>query len=497
MTDERRFLVAHAPTFWPGKPRAACVPCRVGVYPWAMPEHALTVMVRATLALGESAKFVEPSPFSAGVEVDGSRAAPDDFVPLRPALDLLFTGEIEMAGLPEGGVLTRRATVGLDETLETFVIASGAPGRVPLRPPYTRWVDGSPAQLGPSGASASWSEVGLHEDGFDYDFYQSAQLPMQFDGMPVDVPLVLDGLFEPHVRVDTMLPAIAPRLFFDPAQPEDPPRDILMRLDTILVDAARRVVDLTWRGFLKLPRAPRAACERLVIAWISPSTWDDERAAETWQELLRELPRGQFFWATERSDVLEGKEPPPLSDDEEIMARFASWDQSSAPSPELPAEQRARIAAELAEQREPRKDVLLRHGLDEHTWALEERATLEELSHPPTSPEQAANQEAYARAFLAAQESFKRPVEDGVSAADFARIVAAAEYGEHEKVLSELSLGLGAVFRLERRFREAAKLDPNAALELELELALARERRAKAERAPADEGTSDATRAET
>jgi len=456
-----------------------------------MPEPALTVIVRATVALGCQTGFVLPTRFCAGEVVEGNRAQPDDFVPLRPVLDLLFSGHVEMVGVPTNGVWMRQATVGFAESLETLVLACGAPGRVPLRPPYTRWLDGSAAEIGPGPVSASWTETGLHEEGFDFDLYQGASPPLQFEGMPVGEPLILDGLFESDVRVETMMPALAPRLFFDPSQPEDTPRDILLRLDTILVDTDRRVVDLTWRGFLKLPRAARVACDRLVIGWVDPATWDNERAGAAWLRLLRELPRGEFFWATERADALAGREPPPLTEEEAVMARFASWDQSAAPTAQIEISERARIAAELAEQREPRVDILARHELDEHGWSLEERATLEELARPPTSPAEAASQERYARAFVEAQESFAKPAEADVSLEAFARIIATAENGRHEPVLREMGLGLGAVFRLERRFRRAAIDNPRASYELSEALAAARRTEAATPSDPAHQGATE------
>src|SRR5438046_2579887 len=128
--------------FWPGEKKARCLPIRVAVYPWTMPEHALTVIVRATIALGSNAAedrsaFIDPTPFSLGEKKDGIRARPDDFVPLRPALDLIVVGNVDMAGAPTGGIWARRATIGFGEMTEMVIVACSAPGRVPLRPPYT------------------------------------------------------------------------------------------------------------------------------------------------------------------------------------------------------------------------------------------------------------------------------------------------------------------------------------------------------------------------
>ncbi len=488
MTDRRRFLVAEAPMFWPRDRRARCLPVTVGVYPWTMPEHALSIIVRASLRLGgrgdELDSYVDPTPLAIGKLEGGARSRPDDFLPLKGGLDLLVVGHVEMHGVPNAGVYARRGVIALGESAETFVIACGAPGRVPLRPPYTRWLDGTDAELGPGPASAAWTDGGNHPADFDFDLYQHGDPNLRFEGMPVGDDLVLSGIGEEGERIVTKMPEIAPRLFFDPAQPEDPPRDVVLKLDTILADLDRRVVDLTWRGFLALRRPPRFAVDRLVIGWVDVEAWREEDAGRAWRNILKELPRGRFAWAVERSDVEAGVAPPALTDDELTMARYTSWDQVAAATPELDMRTRARIAAELAEQREPRRDVLFRHGLDEHGWALEERATVEELASTPTSPAEADRQRVYAETFVEAQDALARPEEDRLTIDDFARLLARAEQGTHEEAMRSLNVGMGALFRLDRKWRRRADADPQ--LRKELELALERAR-AEAEASPRPE----------
>ncbi|MBK6517141.1 MAG: DUF2169 domain-containing protein [Polyangiaceae bacterium] len=471
--------MAHAP--WREAPgsRPACPPCVVGVHPWWMPEPALSVFVRATLPLGATTPaFVEPTPLSVGEAPD----RPDDFIPLRPALDLVLTGLVDMAGVPQGGVFVRRAAISIGEAREELLIASGAPGRVPLAPPYTRWLDGSEARLGPRPLTSAVPADGIHPDGFDFDAYQIGADRLQFDGMPAGEPLVLQGFFAEGDRVETLLPDLAPRLLVDLAEPGLEPRDVVLRLDTAHVDCDRRVVDLTWRGLLALEGEVRAATDRLIVGWVRPTEWDDSRVASHWRDILRELPRGRFFWATEQGDVARGVAPPDLTEEEALMARYQSWDQVAGPLATLPLERRARIAAELAEQREPREGVLLRHGLDEHGWSLEERATLDELSAPAATPAEARAQQAYAEAYREAQASLATPVEDSITVQQLARLIALAEDGRHEPALRELGLGLGALLRLEQRFRREADASPDAARALDAALEAAREEAASSPR---------------
>jgi hypothetical protein len=241
-----------------------------------MPEPALSVFVRATLPLGATTPaFVEPTPLSVGEAPD----RPDDFIPLRPALDLVLTGLVDMAGVPQGGVFVRRAAISIGEAREELLIASGAPGRVPLAPPYTRWLDGSEARLGPRPLTSAVPADGIHPDGFDFDAYQIGADRLQFDGMPAGEPLVLQGFFAEGDRVETLLPDLAPRLLVDLAEPGLEPRDVVLRLDTAHVDCDRRVVDLTWRGLLALEGEVRAATDRLIVGWVRPTEWDDSRVA--------------------------------------------------------------------------------------------------------------------------------------------------------------------------------------------------------------------------
>ena len=131
-----------------------------------------------------------------------------------------------------------------------------------------------------------------------------------------------------------------------------------MIIDMIVaVDVDSSTVDVTWRGLVETTSEPHLDVERIVIGWAPPSRWQSD-AAGAWDDCLRELPRGLFHWAVEREDVVEGEDPPELTEEELAMARYRTWGHPNAAEPELPPEEAAVIAAELAEQRWPRAAVL-------------------------------------------------------------------------------------------------------------------------------------------
>jgi hypothetical protein len=190
------------------------------------------------------------------------------------------------------------------------------------------------------------------------------------------------------------------------------------------------------------------------------------------EELLPLLPRVAPRFAVEAAapsaEAVDEDEA-----DELMMARYATW--SEAPAPEMPFEKYAGISAELAEKREPREAVLRRHGLDEDTWTIEERAWLGELARGAVAQDGAA--EDFGERYLIAQDAAAGPEEASWTLADYAELTGSLEQAtDVYKVLARRGLTMGAYQRLDRRWTKAMRDDPAIAAAYEAHLDAARGR---------------------
>ena len=477
----KRALVGEAPVRVPGERKPFQVPCLVAVTPFGFPDPGLTVAIKATVSFSGAegprvrATFVEPRPWSVEPPApDTNEPLPDDLVPYKPRADVVVVGELEILPTPSGGALTRTCAVRIAGAALSFAVSSQAAGRVPLRAPWLSLIGPGEPRVG-ARATVDPDDIGAFEEDFDFGVFQSANPALTVDALPKKEPLLLRGVHELDGELEVELPELEPRVVIDWVMAGEELEEVPLALDTLVIDVGRRTIDLVWRGNAAAPDRGLEDVDRVLVSF---AAFDPELAGESADRELvtamRELPRGRFGYAWLRADAKAASAPPPLSPEELQMARHEALDLPLGPEPTLSLEEHANVAAELLEDKPPRDEVLKRHGLDELTWGLEERALAERLGTAPK--ESGGVHEVYSRHFQAALERLARPEEDAVTARDYADLTVQLERGEPKKTLAEARLSFGSWLRIDRRWRAAMQADPQLAAEIEARMASERER---------------------
>ncbi len=471
-----RILVAESPVRLAGERRAKPIPCRVGILPWIVDRPWLTIFVSCTFRFDKSSaehpiplEFTPPRRLHVGPTSQNEQDILDDFVPLRLKVDFTVQGHFDNPPLPSGAISSfqppRLVQVGLGERRLSFVIAADKPGKIPLRPPYTRTPHGREVDMSLKRCHDGSIHHFRHPPDFDLSVYQSAIEELQYD--PDDVASIrLEGLLaDPEAKIEIAMPQYTPRALVNYRQASVNRGDVQLFLDTVIVDWDDSTVQVVWRGLVETTPDAHKDVDRILIGWAPAARWYADRA-HAWDDNLRELPRGRFSWAIERDDVLRDEPPPPLAQQELLMARYETWGHSNAADPELLPYEAAAIAAELVEQRWPRSEVFERHGLDEYAWGIEERAWAQRLASVRDEPEGGLGAD-YVREFQRASEALATTREKEMSAAEFVALQIRVQRGDPMKELEKAGLGIGAYGRLERRFQAQAGADPAFAKELE------------------------------
>ncbi|MFS8070441.1 MAG: DUF2169 domain-containing protein, partial [Byssovorax sp.] len=156
----------------------------------------------------------------------------------------------------------------------------------------------------------------------------------QMEMLSLTAQIVLDRL-TPGGRLTTRLPGIRPRVFVIPESgfgPLRPPDEVILRCDTIWIDADRCLAMLTWRGVIPLlPGALAAAA--LVLAL------DQGDRKKTWAKALTQLDDAIWTAASGPDDASEELQ---LEDDLEL--------EEDSPATDRMAQQ---AAASLADDARP------------------------------------------------------------------------------------------------------------------------------------------------
>jgi hypothetical protein len=101
--------------------------------------------------------------------------------------------------------------------------------------------------------------------GFDFDLLNSAPAEQQIAALPPHAPIVLENLHPQLPRLETRLPALAPKLFgLDRSTGR--PGPLALRLDTVWIDTDRAVVVVSWRGLTAIPGPSDEEIGPLVVA---------------------------------------------------------------------------------------------------------------------------------------------------------------------------------------------------------------------------------------
>lgn len=456
IATNRRIIVATSAANLSGATRA---PQLVAVLHWRSPERWNTIVVKSRFAAGQ---LLRPETLLARAAQASPLRRPVDFIPMKPETDVALLGHVELTGA-EGQPIEATATLLVGGRPTELVLGASAPGRVPLAPPHLRWLqtaDGSSA-VAPRETHDGAEHGFEHEPDFAYEGYQCAHrwLLRSKVAESTEVSLRLQG----RALLELAVPPLSPRVMIDPTQIGSV-TPIEMDLDTVIIDADRSELELTWRGMIPALN-DESDVERVIVGWSSDADMDDP--LKGWDALLRELPHGWFEHAWLFADAESGHAPPALEGDALLQARLQSWSHPHPPAPRLQLERFATIQAELAESREPRADTLTRHQIDEYRFGLEERAWLDRIAGDVrTGGGELPIATQYAAAVVLASDRQAAPGEDRRSLRSYAELLVAMEHRDASKVLQDAKVSLGAWIRWDRQITQRQAREPEVAREL-------------------------------
>jgi uncharacterized protein YjbI with pentapeptide repeats len=90
-------------------------------------------------------------------------------------------------------------------------------------------------------------------DDFDWAFFQAAPAAQQLDRLEGDEPFEIVGMHPEHPKLKGSLPGLAPRCFAQKTTESGGELvEILLRLDTVTIDADEMKLNLVWRGLLEV-----------------------------------------------------------------------------------------------------------------------------------------------------------------------------------------------------------------------------------------------------
>lgn len=336
-----------------------------------------TVIVKSVVRLGETALRTPETLYALPAQAD-LFARPIDFAPAKSAVDVLFVGAVD-ATLPRDPKLPLTGAVRVGERTTHLDVDGSEPAErpLPLAKARLRGAEGNDAKLGPTNYLDLQTMAFQHEEDFSFGNYLTASALVAAPTLEPGAELALSIASgeEPLFDARVTLPRLTPRLAVSPAKPSLGESRRITELDTVLVDFTRKELELTWRTVFRAS-GPREL-DRILLGF-SESVDVEDKAS--WRSVLRDMPRGHFLHAWTFEDAERGVPPRKLTPSEESVARYASWRYPLAPEPRLSHAVFAEIGVELAERREPRRDILARHGLDEQAFALEERGFLERIT---------------------------------------------------------------------------------------------------------------------
>lgn len=161
-------------------------------------------------------------------------------------------------------------------------------------------------------------------------------------------------------------------------------------------------------------------------------------------------------------------EPPRLRSPEQLPEQLPEPPQQRSPEPppepppDLPLERHAAIAAEIAEARSPRAEVLRAHGLDERAWAAVDDRWTSALREDAARGAGALRGE-HDRAYVAAVERLRG---SPITLDDYARLTQGASRGRAEEVLDALGIQRPALMPVIRVWTRQVAADPRLAKDM-------------------------------
>ncbi len=241
----------------------------IGVLTWHAPEPTLTVIVKATFSLRDDgwaqlAAEQEPLTLDQPSELGepGDLDRPSDFVPYKANADLLLAGGAYSAEPAQ----VIPAAFSVDNLHKRFYALAGAPSIwAPLLPAYLRASPSSESEEVRVGARAIWARAEAEDGlftadglptrplprGFDYGVFNVAPEDQRAKILSASAQITLDGLTLGGLRRSVKLPGVRPRVFAFPprgAARRAPPLEVVLRCDTLWIDAGLEICTLTFRG---------------------------------------------------------------------------------------------------------------------------------------------------------------------------------------------------------------------------------------------------------
>jgi hypothetical protein len=386
---------------------------------------------------------------------EGEIAYPSDFVPMKPAIEILLHGHA-YSDRPE---LRHPASVEIESVARAFVVETAAPSvRAPLVARSIRspnGLEGAPP-TGPRRALATpgTSARGTlhapftHAEGFNFIEYAVGPESQRMKSPPAGWTLTLRGLSARASKRVVALPDIAPVVWLDTAAQRG--AELEMWCDTVWIDTDRELCVMVWRGVVETPSLEDDGVERILLSLAR----GDEAPALS--EVRRDLARSAFEPAVEIDDF-DDESARELAADEATFAQYETWDEAVEPSISLEAY--ASIAAASAEGGEARASALAARGLDEKGFGVEERAWLIKLGdlaqHGETGPAVR-----FGELFLTAQDALQGPGEGGETAEAYAALkVDLDRASDTIELLAARRMTLAQWMRMDRRWQRRAAED--------------------------------------
>jgi len=447
-----------------GAIRLERAPLVVGAIEWFDPDPICTAIVKITYEIGEEGLTLakEQRPLVADAKPEAKE--PYDFAPYKPRADVIVVGDAYAdPPTPRAEIPVRFSVGALSRAVRVIPTSSAAHVRLGEKNVFSGQSD-EPDPIGPRLVEEKDLVRRVFLENYDYTAHQLAPAAQQReDPFAPGEPLRLAGLSS-RGELELTLPREIPRVVVV-FKRNMPRAELEMVADTLIIDSARAELVVLYRGMVGLPRP--GTIDRIYVS-LAPA-----RAGRKFAEILRSGARGSFLVSV----CPENLDPRPASQEEEddlTRVRYDLATQAEAPEPTITLEQYAAISAELAEQREPRKDVLERSQLDEDLWMLEERGWLEKMASSAMAGDGTLAAR-YGELFVAAQDALATPEEEKRTVEDYAAIAVALEHTEDvPRELQDRKIRLSEWMRLDRRMRKAAEADDAVADELERHLEAAR-----------------------
>jgi hypothetical protein len=344
------------------------------VLPWCQPEPSVTVIVKATLALGVHGRMTladmqEPLacdlPALGGDHDELVRAT--DFVPRKRRCDVMLVGHARARS--PSRVIEARLSVG--STVKSFYALADDPARdiALVRRHLRRAPAGESAvRVGPRRAAVSrWSHR-TASNGFDFGMLNVAPADQQLDALVAHTPIELDGLLSTGAwRAE--LPRLEPRAFWLPSRSDARwAEPVPLVCDTLCIDVDVGVATLTWRG--EVPELAQLEHDNSCLAVVAGDSG--------WSMLMERLDDAEWVRAATEDDPevrplarssrpLGSWTPPSMNRArEEVVEEIAK-----EPAVELETYVEIKIAIERTGDLE---EVLADHRIDEARWRAIERA---------------------------------------------------------------------------------------------------------------------------